>query len=146
MKGMAEVKRFFSPKGELGRMGFLVTLFFVWVLSGFFSMIASQLWFLENPFPSFTFNLNLSLSNLLGLAGIFSGILPLTIWVLTECTCMSFGYVGTFGYGFLIEMLVVDILFVFYILQCFKRCRSLHDSLWCTFLPIYNPMAFLLTK
>lgn len=146
MKGMAEVKRFFSPKGELGRMGFLVTLFFVWVLSGFFSMIASQLWLLENPFPSFTFNLNLSFSNLLGLAGIYSGILPLTIWVLIECTYMSFEYAGMYGYGFFIEMLVADVLFVFYILQCFKRCRDMNTSPWACLIPIYNPVAFLLSK
>ena len=141
-----DIRRFFSPKGRMGRMGFLVTLFFAWVLSGVLSMIASQLWLVNNPFPSFTFNLNLGFSSLMGLAGIFSGVLPLTVWVLVDCTIKSFVHGGSYGYGFFVEAVVADALFVLYVLQCMKRCRDLHISRWACLIPVYNPIAFLLSK
>ena len=136
-------KRFFSLKGEMGRLGFLATLLCALIMTEIFCLIAAQLWYLYDPFPCWQFNVNVNLSCIFGLLGMFSGLLPITLLILLSCNYTTLVWGGTFGYGFFIETLVIDIFFVFYILQCFKRCRDLDVSLWYTIKPLYNPFAFV---
>lgn len=136
-------KAFFSFRGKMGRLGFFLTLVCALVLTEFFCIIAYQLWLLYYPYPCWQFNVNVNLSWSFGLLGIFTGILPITVLILLNCTYMSLAWGGTCGYGFLIEAVVIDVMFVFYILQCLKRCRDLDVSFWYCIVPLYNPMAFL---
>ena len=143
MKIKTWFKEFFSLRGKMGRLGFFLTLVCALVLTEFFCIIAYQLWLLYEPYPCFKFNVNVNLSWFFGLLGIFSGILPITVLILIDCTYMSLVWGGTYGYGFLIEAIVIDVIFVFYIFQCLKRCRDLDVSFWYCLVPLYNPIAFL---
>ena len=136
-------KNFFSLKGKMGRLGFLATLLGALIMTEIFCLIAAQLWYLYDPYPCWQFNVNVNLSWTLGLLGMFSGLLPVTLLILLSCNYITLVWAGTVGYGFFIETLVIDIFFVFYILQCFKRCRDLDVSLWYTIVPLYNPLAFV---
>ena len=136
-------KRFFSLKGKMGRLGYLATLLGALIMTEIFCLIAEQLWYLYDPYPCWQFNVNVNMSWTFGLLGMFSGLLPITLLILLNCNYSTLVWVGTVGYGFFIETLVIDVFFVFYILQCFKRCRDLNVSLWYTIVPLYNPITFL---
>lgn len=136
-------KRLFSLKGKMGRLGYLATLLGALIMTEIFCLIAEQLWYLYDPYPCWQFNVNVNMSWTFGLLGMFSGLLPITLLILLNCNYSTLVWVGTVGYGFFIETLVIDVFFVFYILQCFKRCRDLNVSLWYTIVPLYNPITFL---
>lgn len=136
-------KRFFSLKGRMGRLGFIATLLGAFIISVIFCMIAAELWYLHARYPCPKLNINVSLSWMLGLLGMFSGFLPITLLILLGCNYAAWIWAGSVGYGFFIETLVIDIFFMFYIVQCFKRCRDLDVSLWYTIVPLYNPIAFI---
>ena len=136
-------KRFFSLKGKMGRLGFIATLFGALIMTDIFCMIAAQLWHLYSHYPCWQFNANVNLSWMFGLFGMFSGLLPITLLILLSCNYTTWIWAGSVGYGFFVETLVIDIFFLFYILQCFKRCRDLDVSLWYTIVPFYNPFAFV---
>ena len=136
-------KEFFSLQGKMGRLGFFLTLVGALIMTEIFCMIAAQLWYLYDPYPCWQFNVNVNLSWTFGLLGMFSGLLPITLLILLSSNYTTLVWAGTVGYGFFIETLVIDVFFVFYILQCLKRCRDLDVSLWYTIVPIYNPIAFL---
>ena len=140
------IKRFFSLNGKMGRLGFLATLFGALVMTEIFCIIAAQLWYLYDPYPCWKFNINVCLSWMFGLLGIFSGLLPITLLILLSCNYTTLVWGGTVGYGFFVETLVIDAFFVFYILQCFKRCRDMDVSLWYTVVPLYNPIAFMFVR
>lgn len=137
------LKRFFSLKGKMGRLGFIATLLGALVMTEVFCVIAAQLWYLYDPYSCWEYNVNVNLSWMFGLLGMFSGLLPVTLLILLSCNYTTLVWAGTVGYGFFVETLVIDVFFVFYILQCFKRCRDLNVSLWYTIVPLYNPIAFV---
>lgn len=137
-------KSFFSLKGKIGRLGFLFTLLCVLVMTDVFCYITRFLWHMYDPFPCFKVNVYVSFGLIFGLFGILSGILPITALILIDCTISSLEWGNTIGYGFFAEAIVMDALFVLYVLQCCKRCRDLDVSFWKCIVPLYNPIAFLL--
>lgn len=137
-------KSFFSLKGKIGRLGFLLTLLCVLVMTDIFCYLTKFLWHLYDPFPCLKFNIYVWFGLIFGLLGILSGLLPITALILIDCTILSLEWGNTFGYGFFVEAIVMDALFVLYVLQCCKRCRDLDVSFWNCIVPLYNPIAFLL--
>ena len=50
------------------------------------------------------------------------------------------------GYWFLTEAIIVDLLYVLYIIQCIRRCRDLGKKWYWCFVPFFNPLALLFHK
>lgn len=140
------LKSLVSPKERLGRKGFLI-IFFCAIMALFvFAVIASRLWFLYDPFPDFRFNMCLSLTFFGGCFALVSGLWPLVLFLLYSATSVSFLWRHEMGYWFLTEAIIVDLLYVLYIIQCIRRCRDLGKKwYWCC-IPLFNPFALLFHK
>ena len=136
---------FFSPKAKLGRKGFAVIFILAIILFLLFVEIAWQLWFLYDPHPYWKFNFSMNMSTLLGGIGLFFGILPLVALVLMDCTWQSYVWGYEVGYGFFVECIIADLLFIIYVIQCVRRSFDLGHK-WTYILPLCNPIALLFGK
>ena len=135
-----------SPRVKLGRKGFAIIFILAIILLQLFVEIAWQLWFLYDPYPYWKFNISLNLSTILSEIGIIIGILPLVALVLIDCTLSSYTWGYEVGYGFLIECIIVDFLFIIYVIQCIKRSLDLGHGWSYILKPLYNPYALLFAK
>ena len=135
-----------SPRVKLGRKGFAIIFILAIILLQLFVEIAWQLWFLYDPYPYWKFNISLNLSTILSEIGIIFGILPLVALVLIDCTLSSYTWGYEVGYGFLIECIIVDFLFIIYVIQCIKRSLDLGHGWSYILKPLYNPYALLFAK
>ena len=136
---------FFSPKAKLGRKGFAVIFILAIILFQLFVEIAWQLWFLYDPHPYWKFNFSMNLSTFWGGIGLLFGILPLVALILMDCTWQSYVWGYEVGYGFFIECIIADLLFVIYVIQCVRRSYDLGHG-WTYILPLCNPIALLFRK
>ena len=136
---------FFSPKAKLGRKGFAVIFILAIILFLLFVEIAWQLWFLYDPHPYWKFNFSMNLSTFLCRIGLLFGILPLVALVLIDCTWQSYVWGYEVGYGFFVECIIADLLFIIYVIQCVRRSFDLGHG-WTYILPLCNPIALLFGK
>ena len=136
---------FFSPKTKLGRKGFVVIFILAIILFQLFVEIAWQLWFLYDPHPYWKFNFSMNLSTFLCGIGLLFGILPLVALVLMDCTWQSYMWGYKVGYGFFVECIIADLLFIIYVIQCVRRSFDLGHG-WTYILPLCNPIALLFGK
>jgi hypothetical protein len=107
--------------------------------------IAWQLWFLYDPHPYWKFNFSMNLSTFLCGIGLLFGILPLVALVLMDCTWQSYMWGYEVGYGFFVECIIADLLFIIYVIQCVRRSFDLGHG-WTYILPLCNPIALLFGK
>ena len=135
-----------SPRVKLGRKGFAIIFILAIILLQLFVEIAWQLWFLYDPYPYWKFNISLNLSTILSEIGIIFGILPLVALVLIDCTLSSYTWGYEVGYGFLIECIIADFMFIIYVIQCIKRSLDLGHGWSYILKPLYNPYALLFAK
>ena len=135
-----------SPRVKLGRKGFAIIFILAIILLQLFVEIAWQLWFLYDPYPYWKFNISLNLSTILCEIGIIFGILPLVALVLIDCTLSSYTWGYEVGYGFLIECIIADFMFIIYVIQCIKRSLDLGHGWSYILKPLYNPYALLFAK
>ena len=138
--------RLLSPRVKLGRKGFAIIFILAIILLQLFVEIAWQLWFLYDPYPYWKFNISLNLSTILSEIGIIFGILPLVALVLIDCTLSSYTWGYEVGYGFLIECIIADFMFIIYVIQCIKRSLDLGHGWSYILKPLYNPYALLFAK
>ena len=136
---------FFSPKTKLGRKGFVVIFILAIILFQLFVEIAWQLWFLYDPHPYWKFNFSMNLSTFLCGIGLLFGILPLVALVLMDCTWQSYMWGYEVGYGFFVECIIADLLFIIYVIQCVRRSFDLGHG-WTYILPLCNTIALLFGK
>lgn len=136
---------FFSPKTKLGRKGFVVIFILAIILFQLFVEITWQLWFLYDPHPYWKFNFSMNLSTFLCGIGLLFGILPLVALVLMDCTWQSYMWGYEVGYGFFVECIIADLLFIIYVIQCVRRSFDLGHG-WTYILPLCNPIALLFGK
>lgn len=136
---------FFSPKTKLGRKGFVVIFILAIILFQLFVEIAWQLWFLYDPHPYWKFNFSMNLSTFLCGIGLLFGILPLVALVLMDCTWQSYMWGYEVRYGFFVECIIADLLFIIYVIQCVRRSFDLGHG-WTYILPLCNPIALLFGK
>lgn len=134
------------PRVKLGRKGFAVIFILSIMLLQLFGEIAWQLWFLYDPFPYWKFNFSLNLSTFLSEIGIICGLLPLVALVLIDCTLSSYVWGYEVGYGFLIESIIADVLFIIYVIQCVRRSLDMGHGWTYILKPLYNPLALLFAK
>ena len=135
-----------SPRVKLGRKGFAIIFILAIILLQLFVEIAWQLWFLYDPYPYWKFNISMNLSTILSEIGIIFGILPLVALVLIDCTLSSYTWGYEVGYGFLIECIIADFMFIIYVIQCIKRSLDLGHGWSYILKPLYNPYALLFAK
>ena len=135
-----------SPKERLGRRGFAVIFILAIIFFLIFVEIAWQLWFMYDPHPYWKFNFSMNMSTFLGGVGLFFGILPLSALVLIDCTMTSYVWGYEVGYGFLIESLIADVMFIIYVIQCVRRSHDIVCKWTFIFKPLCNPLAFLFVK
>lgn len=138
--------RLLSPRVKLGRKGFAIIFILAIILLQLFVEIAWQLWFLYDPYPYWKFNISMNLSTILSEIGIIFGILPLVALVLIDCTLSSYTWGYEVGYGFLIECIIADFMFIIYVIQCIKRSLDLGHGWSYILKPLYNPYALLFAK
>ena len=132
-----------SPRDRLGRKGFFI-IFFCAILALFvFAEIARQLWFLNEPYPNWQFNTNLSMTFYWGGFALISGLWPLTLLLLFSSTSLSFVWRHEMGYWFLVESIVVILLYILYLIQCIRRCRDLGKRWYYCLVPLFNPFVLL---
>ena len=72
--------------------------------------------------------------------------MPLVALVLIDCTLSSYTWGYEVGYGFLIECIIADFLFIIYVIQCIKRSLDLGHGWSYILKPLYNPYALLFAK
>lgn len=135
-----------SPRVKLGRKGFAIIFILAIILLQLFVEIAWQLWLLYDSYPYWKFNIILNLSTILSEIGIIFGILPLVALVLIDCTLSSYTWGYEVGYGFLIECIIADFMFIIYVIQCIKRSLDLGHGWSYILKPLYNPYALLFAK
>jgi hypothetical protein len=141
-----QLTSFLSPKAKLGRKGFAIIYVLAIILFLSFVEIAWQLWFLYDPFPYWKFNFCLNMSSLLGGIGLFFCILTLTALVLMDCTHQSYVWGYGVGYGFLIESIIADLMFIIYVIQCIRRSCDLGQKWTIILIPLLNPIGLLFGK
>lgn len=72
--------------------------------------------------------------------------LPLSALVLIDCTWSSYVWGYEVGYGFLIESLIADSMFIIYIIQCIRRSHDIGYTWTYIFKPLGNPIVLLFAK
>ena len=139
------LKNFVSPKGTIGRIGFL-GVFLCALLGIYVSYIIVAHFGYINHLQGFNFNTNLTFCGIMGFVCLIGGFLPLGAFLLVGCTYASAHYISELGREFLVLSIILDILFVFYCFQCIKRCRDMGRSGWYSLIPFYNPFVLLFKK
>lgn len=143
---ICDVLAFLSPRGKIGRLGFL-WIFLVALLSvRLLRMFTFYLWYMYEPMAYFKVNFAINVSSDLGLIGLLTGFLPLTLLVLWDGIHVTYLWADEIGYRFLVEAVVVNILYVLFLFQCIKRCHDMGRSWWWCLIPLYNPFMLLLKK
>ena len=138
-------KRLFTWKGRINRSEFIITFILGIILIHVFAYLASSMFYQHYPFNNPRFNMVLSFDIPLVIIGFVTGLLPLT-YILYDINQMVIRWNGIYGTEFLPLMIIVDILFVLYIFQCFKRCHDLGISgLYCL-IPFWNPFALFFLR
>ena len=133
-------KRVFTWKGCINRCEFIITFVLAIVLIHVFVSLAFDMFYLHYPFNNMRFNLSLSFFYPLTVLGFVLGVIPLLLSNLFYINKSVIQWRGVYDTDFLPLMIVVDILFVLYIFQCFKRCHDLGKSgLYCL-IPFWNPI------
>lgn len=139
-------KRVFTWKGCITRCEFIITFVLAIVLIHVFVSLAFDMFYLHYPFNNMRFNLSLSFFYPLTVLGFVLGVIPLLIFNLFYINKLVIQWRGVYDTDFLPLIIAVDILFVLYIFQCFKRCHDLDKSgLYCL-IPIWNPIALLFCR
>ena len=138
--------KYLSPKEKLGRKGFAIIFLLAIIFFLAFMEIAWQLWFIYDPHPYWKFNFSMNMSTFLGGVGLFFGVLPLSALVLIDCTWSSYVWGYEVGYGFLIESLIADSMFIIYIIQCIRRSHDIGYTWTYIFKPLGNPIVLLFAK
>lgn len=143
----SNAKRLFSFRGNLNRSGFIM-LFFLTILSVFllFGLTVQLFYYTYSLFPNWQFNMVLSMGLWMGWFSLITGFWPLTILLLYSSTSTAFMWGYEVGYVFAVEAVVVDMLYILYMLQCVRRCQDLGKNWYYCLLPLYNPFVLLTRK
>ena len=129
------------------RKGFII-IFFLAILSVlFFEELTALLYYTTySLFPDWQFNLIMSITLWMGWFSLITGFWPLTILLLYSATSTAFIWGYEVGYVFAIEAVIVDLLYIIYILLCVRRCRDLGKKWYYCLLPLYTPFVLLTRK
>ena len=138
-------KRLFTWKGRINRSEFIITFVLAIVLTHIFAYLANFMFYQHYPWGNLRFNITMSFGYTLTILGFILG-LPLLIYNLYIMNKLVIQWNGVYGTEFLPLMIAVDILFVLYIFQCFKRCHDIeYSGLYCL-IPLWNPFALLFCR
>lgn len=138
-------KRLFTWKGRINRSEFIITFVLAIVLTHIFAYLANSMFYQHYPWGNLRFNITMSFGYTLTILGFILG-LPLLIYNLYIMNKLVIQWNGVYGTEFLPLMIAVDILFVLYIFQCFKRCHDIGDSGLCCLIPLWNPVVLLFCR
>ena len=139
-------KRLFTWKGRINRSEFIITFVLAIVITHIFAYLAYSMFYQHYPWGNLRFNISMSISYMVTILGFIFGLLPLLMFNLYCINDMVLQWNGVNGTEFLPLMLAVDILFVLYIFQCFKRCHDIGKSgLYCL-IPLWNPVVLLFCR
>ena len=139
-------KRLFTWKGRINRREFIITFILGIVLIHMFAYLANVEFYQHYPYGNLKFNVNLSFFYSFAILGVVFGVIPLLIFNLYSMNKLVIQWNGVYGTEFLPLMIAVDILFVLYIFQCFKRCHDIeYSGLYCL-IPLWNPFALLFCR
>ena len=139
-------RRFYTWKGRINRCEFIITFVLAIVLIHVFVYLAYNMFYEHYPFNNLQFKLSLSIFYPLTVLGFVLGVIPLLLFNLFCLNQMVIQWRGVYDTNFLPLMIIVDILFVLYIFQCFKRCHDIGDSGLCCLIPLWNPVVFLFCR
>lgn len=140
------LKRMANPKRRLGRKGFILVFICAFLSVLRFALITSLLWLLYDNTPHWMFNVALLIFILEGWFCLISGIVPLSVILLCAIAIDTFSYRPDIGFGFFLETIMIAAFYVFYIIQCIRRCHDLGRKWWFCLIPFYNPFALLFGK
>ena len=135
--------RFLSPKGKLGRKGFLLVFICAILAVVILLELGTFLWFKETIFPNGKVNMLLSFMFMVTEMSFLLGLMPVLAYMLFECI-ISLLIIGSIP--LLITALFAGFLLVIYIFQCIKRCRDMGVHVLYCFMPIFNPFVMLMMK
>lgn len=139
-------KRLFTWKGRINRSEFIITFVLAIVLIHIFVYLANSMFYQHYPWGNLRFNISMSISYTVTIFGFIFGLLPLLMFNLYCINDMVLQWHGVYGIDFLPLLILIDILFVLYIFQCFKRFHDIGKSgLYCL-IPLWNPVALLFCR
>jgi uncharacterized membrane protein YhaH (DUF805 family) len=136
--------RFLSPKGKENREGFLIIFLCAVASVLLISWVSGNLRYL-NDTDSYL-NLYIYIYYCIGIVGLLSGIVPFNILLLAYCTYGSIHLAYEVGYWFFMEAIVVDVLYVLYVIQCIRRCHDIGRGWKSSFIPLFNPWVLVFKK
>jgi len=132
--------------GKMGRKEFstlfLCALAAVVVFTGLLYLV----WLVKYGIDDYYFNRVLIECMITGCFCLITGLIPLAILVLLYYTlsCTGLGY--AIGYEFFALAILIDALYVYYIILCGRRCRDMGRSWLLCLIPFYNPFVLLFGK
>lgn len=137
-----KVLDFLSPKGKLSRKGFICIFICAIVSVELFRFLSI---YLCEPFE-YRIMLSINITETFGQIGLLTGFFPLTALMLYDGTDAAAVWGYDVGYGFLVEAIIADVLYILYIFQCIKRCHDIGRGWWWCFIPLFNPWWLLFKK
>ena len=111
-----------------GKDEFIITFILGIVLIHMFAYLANVEFYQHYPYGNFKFNVNLNFFYSFAILGVIFGVMPLLIFNLYSMNKLVIQWNGVYGTEFLPLMIAVDILFILYLFQCFKRCHDIEYS------------------
>lgn len=135
------------PNATLRRKGFFITFFLAILSVLFLEEVTALLYYTTyGLFPDWKFNIALSINLWMGWFSLITGLWPLTTLLLYSSNTTAFIWGYEVGYVYAIEAIIVDILYILYMLQCVRRCHDLGKKWYYCLLPFYNPYVLLTRK
>lgn len=140
-RSVRRILMFLSPTGRTGKRVFII-IFLCAVFSAFvIYSISSSLCYKYDPIDGggLVMGAYLFFGTAIGMIGLILGLVPLNAYYLVSCTYDAICVIDEYSYAFLVEAVVVDILYVLYVFQCIRRCRDMGKAWWWSFIPFFNP-------